>query len=236
MAAEIEKLLKYLNEEKASNSIQRKNYTAVKSADDLLKEAEAMGKYKFSRFVLDKNNVFAYKNLAKWFVGDNTMRCINPETGEECDADLTKGIYLAGPTGTGKTTAIGIYLELAKYYRMKYIFKGIEKSMQFVKYDADSIAEIFTSGGDISSIVTADALLINELGAEPTNSVYMGNRIDPIRRILDRRGDMGGKITFITSNLPITGDDIQNRYGDRVVSRLYGMCNYLEMKGEDRRR
>jgi len=77
---------------------------------------------------------------------------------------------------------------------------------------------------------------IQDLGQEPQESLYMGNRVDVVRQLIEYRGDRTDEITFITSNMKINGDVLMNRYGDRVASRLMEMCNYYEIKGKDRRR
>ena len=77
---------------------------------------------------------------------------------------------------------------------------------------------------------------IQDLGCEPQESLYMGNRVDVVRQLIEYRGDKTDEITLITSNLKINGEKLVNRYGDRVASRLNEMCNYFEIKGKDRRK
>ena len=64
----------------------------------------------------------------------------------------------------------------------------------------------------------------------------MGNRLDVVRYVIEYRGDMHAEMTFITSNLRMGGEILKERYGDRVSSRLQEMCNYLVIKGKDRRK
>ena len=75
-----------------------------------------------------------------------------------------------------------------------------------------------------------------DLGSEPIESLYMGNRINVMRRILEYRGDQSDQITLITSNLPYNSKKFVELYGDRVASRLNEMCNYFEITGKDRRK
>ena len=77
---------------------------------------------------------------------------------------------------------------------------------------------------------------IQDLGSEPQESLYMGNRVDVVRQLIEHRGDKTDEMTLITSNLKINGERLVNRYGDRVASRLVEMCNYFEIKGKDRRK
>ena len=88
----------------------------------------------------------------------------------------------------------------------------------------------------MSAYKTAPMLCIQDLGNEPQEALYMGNRLDVARYIIEYRGDAHAELTFITSNLRMGGDILKERYGDRVASRLMEMCNYYEIKGKDRRK
>ena len=81
----------------------------------------------------------------------------------------------------------------------------------------------------------ADVLCLNDVGSEPAEQMYMGNRVNIIRQILEARGDKTGQFTLITSNYPMLSDQLTAQYGDRVISRLQGMCNYFVLNGKDRR-
>ena len=77
---------------------------------------------------------------------------------------------------------------------------------------------------------------IHDMGAEPHESLYMGNRMNVMRHLLEYRGDQSEQMTLITSNLPMNHNKLVDRYDERVMSRLNGMCNYLMLNGKDRRR
>ena len=79
-------------------------------------------------------------------------------------------------------------------------------------------------------------LAIQDMGQEQEESLYMGNRVDAVRQLIEYRGDLDNQITLITSNLQMSGDRLMKRYGDRVASRLRQMCNNLVIKGKDRRK
>ena len=57
-----------------------------------------------------------------------------------------------------------------------------------------------------------------------------------VQTILQERGDGRGLITLISSNNGICDNDTLELYGDRIVSRLKKTCNYIELKGNDRRK
>ena len=114
---------------------------------------------------------------------------------------------------------------------------GQERSMHFVCYRAEDIWEHATTSDEgMAKFKTMPILCIQDLGSEPvSDAVRMGTRREPLRQILEARGDRNALITLITSNFGISAPEIERRYTDRVVSRLKGMCNFLIINGTDRR-
>ena len=236
MAAQIEAVLKRLKERGNFGTIDRIDYTENLNSQDLYDEALAVGGFRSPRFVVDAGLAFAYVNIAKWVVGDKTMRCINPATKAPETGDLSKGLYLAGRTGCGKTWALEIFGFLAKEHGLRYKAYGSDILLDFVDFRADEITTDYMCHGDLDLYTETKVLVINDLGTEPEEVLYMGNRVDPIRQILEKRADNPARITLITSNIPMGDKRLAARYGDRVVSRLQQMCNYIEIKGDDKRR
>ncbi len=203
---------------------------------------EEIGKAKSQHFVIDDNNRFVFENLIRWIQGDPEMQCLDPNTKQVVQGCLEKGIYIAGSTGTGKSWALDV---MSVYSMIDEIRVGIPANehnfeqtvaIAWQSMRADAICSIYANKGDISDFKTRTVLCIQDIGAEPIESVYMGNRSDVIRQILEYRGDYQDKITLITSNLPMGHEMLEQRYGDRVASRLFEMCNYFEIKGKDRRK
>ena len=234
MMIDADKILAIMRKTGQFGGVERLRYDMT--AEDLLNAVETVGKARNTRFVIDESLRFAYLNIAKWIVGDKTMACHNPATKEVVQGDLRKGIYLAGRTGCGKTYAFELFGYVARLCRFEFRsdFKTVPLSLEDVR--ADDITEEFMKEGDLTLYETKlPCLVINDLGSEPTESIYMGNRVDVVRQVLEKRGDFDNLITCITSNLPMGSNALSSRYGDRVASRLKKMCNYLEINGPDRR-
>ena len=77
---------------------------------------------------------------------------------------------------------------------------------------------------------------MQDFGSEAKETLYMGNRINVMQQIIESRGDRNFLVTLLSSNLPLTHQLLMEKYGGRVVSRLTEMCNYIELKGIDRRK
>lgn len=196
-----------------------------------------IGKARNHRFVIDEENRFAYVNFIKWLHADPSMQAIDPASGEITAGDLKKGIYLAGNTGTGKSWCLDIMLVYARIWELEIHFSDDKypRPLSWPAYRADDICHEYANTGQVHSLRGYPILGIHDLGQEPRETLYMGNRQNVLGQILESRGDRDDLITLITSNLRLSGELLRSSYGDRVQSRLVEMCNYLEIKGKDRR-
>lgn len=202
--------------------------------DDLRVFMKAIGEEMLpGRFVMDSDNSYAYENVRRWVDGIPGFECLDPETMTYTKGSIFKGIYIAGPTGTGKTFLLDLMLRYAKGLYLKMKVDGRESNLAWETYRSDEISMEVVKTGDIDRFVRIPVLCINDIGSEPKESLYMGNRVEVIRTILERRGDSHDRcLTLLTSNYRMNNLP----YGSRVESRLSEMCNYFELKGNDRRR
>lgn len=203
-----------------------------------LRIVEAIGKARSPKFTIDNDNRFAYENFIRWCHGDPSMECIDPGTKSIVNGRLKRGIYIAGNTGTGKSWCLEIMLAycIACGFKIKFVDDSVPRQLSWNNCRSDEICDAFAATGTLNVYKRLSIIGLQDLGSEPQESVYMGNRLDAIRQLIEYRGDRTDEITFITSNMKINGDKLAKRYGDRVASRLCEMCNYLEIRGTDRRK
>ena len=95
------------------------------------------------------------------------------------------------------------------------------------------ICDAYARAGSLVYYQSMRIIGIQDLGSEPRETLYMGNRKEVMREFLELRGDTPGRLTIITSNFNYA--TIRKAYGDRVWSRLHQMCNYVELVGDDMR-
>lgn len=210
---------------------------ATFSTSDLIDAYILLGRKIIPDFTIDASNKFVYENLGRWLTADSSMLALSPE-GSIIPGDVNKGIYLCGSTGTGKTTCILLTRMLASIVRPSYQIGGSRMEGLLLKtVSANSICNRFAMQGNssIEEFITATVLNIEDLGTEPMETVYMGNRVSVLKTILEERADLPAKITCITSNLNPFGKDFQSKYGNRVVSRIPQMCNLIYLNGKDKR-
>ncbi len=211
---------------------QKFNYNIEKAREIVL----AIGRAREANFAIDSTNIFAYDNFIKWLMGDPTMEALDPDTRLPVPGRLSDGIYVAGGTGTGKSWLLEIMAALCLIDKPVLLIGEEKRPLRWQNYRTDLICDEFTASGTVERFKQATVLGIQDLGSEPRESLYMGNRVPVLRSIIESRGDRTDCITMISSNYPINHPALEEIYGSRAVSRLASMCNYFEIRGDDRRK
>jgi DNA replication protein DnaC len=234
MENEIKKLAEHIMRSRNLYTIQRFSYDIAD--ETAMQIAAAVGKELCTGFTIDADNQFVYTNAVRWLIG-HQFNALDAATGQTIDGNPNKGLFIAGPCGSGKSMMLTILAAIAGHFRIEYEFGGEHHKLQWLDRRADELCNQFIlSGADVVvEAKKADVLCLNDVGSEPAEQMYMGNRVNIIRQILEARGDKTGQFTLITSNYPMLSDQLTVQYGDRVISRLQGMCNYFVLNGKDRR-
>lgn len=219
----------------AFGKVNRRLKIHLDNLDNALKVVTAIGRQRTPLFRIDDFNRFAYVNMIKWLNADDTMQALDPDTKLPVKGRLNAGIYVAGATGTGKSWLLEIMAALCTVDNPTFSVGNKVFPLRWKCVRADEIADEFSETGSISRFKRMPSLAIQDLGSEPRESMYMGNRLSVIGNLIEFRGDRDDLITLISSNYPLGHEILEQAYGSRVASRLRSMCNYFEMKGNDRR-
>lgn len=154
----------------------------------------------------------------------------NPRFETEGHGKLHKGLYILGPTGSGKTLLMKCFIDNPK---QRYSIVGVNKIVDsYMRAGIEAIEQYFLSGGMLSK---KQSLVFDDLGSENSTVKYMGSEINAMERIiLDRyESNQPFYMTHFTSN--VDGKGIEESYGPRVRSRLKEMVNVIKLLGDDRR-
>lgn len=189
------------------------------------REAKIYFEEKNKNFVVDEKNRTFLNLICKYFAKDRSF-----ETDHR--GDLSKGLFIIGPNGTGKSSSLRIMQLISRKYNLQSLWFPIIETYKVVEnYNTDRhkdfVLENYSKG----------KYLFDDLGAEPeASNTYVFGKKDIFTGIMQSRYDAfirKGTITHITSNLYVA--DVKARYGSRVEDRFYEMFNILELDGDSRR-
>ncbi len=168
-------------------------------------------------FIVDEENRQTINQLIYYFIGD-----------ERFQGDLSKGIMLCGNVGSGKTLLFKIFQELGfKQILMKTCRDiardfALEGHKGINRYGKDSFEKK-------NQLTIKKNYCFVDLGSE-YNQKFFGNECNVMAELIQDRYEMFKSMkltTYFTTNL--TKSEIEQKYGDRVESRIAEMCNYVVM-------
>jgi len=142
-----------------------------------------------------------------------------------------KGIFIHGECGTGKThIAYAIAKQSEDVMKLDVRFYNIPDLIRHLKRDFTEENKFLSDENtNIGKLLNFSGLLIlDDFGTEKLTewveeSLYM---------IINRRYE-NVYPTIFTSNL--SPEKMVEKFGDRIVSRIIGSCDIVELKGNDRR-
>lgn len=205
--------------------------------DTMLRFAENIGKGFDPKFSINAENFHFYAQLMYWVMADPRMEAQDAD-GKWVAGRVNRGLYIAGPTGSGKTTAVKILRKMCYFnvLGLRMYNESGERVWGWHQRRADEISALYGKEGSEGLIAckTEPLLSIDDLGCEPVEVNWMGTKVNPIRQVVEVRSERRG-LLIVTSNYGINDEEMVERYGDRVVSRLTEMCNFLILDTEDHR-
>lgn len=165
-----------------------------------------------------------YKQLIMYFHGD-----------PDFNGDLTKGLLLMGPTGTGKTLAMQIMQVYRRIDNTKFIMKGRVYQMNYDIIDVNQMVNYFLDSAfdGIDIYCRRYVICIDDIGTEIDKVKHYGNTLDVVSHVLSERY-AGGLLTFGTTNFPVK--ILEDKYDDRIMSRMYALFNFITLKCDDFRK
>ena len=151
---------------------------------------------------------------------------------ETNESNKKKGLIVSGTPGTGKTVRfkfiadrLGIKMITAHEVVRCLLIDGEEGLRELCRLDISRYNSVPPHYYD---------LIIDDIGAEPTEQIIYGTRFNAIADIVERRYLIFPEWkTHFSTNL--TEEQLKDRYGERVFSRMNEMCHFVTLTGKDRR-
>lgn len=131
-----------------------------------------------------------------------------------------KGIFLYGGAGTGKTYAL---YALSMTHDIK-----VENWVEVLEEIKTRMAHGHAVGDLIDNITSEKKLAIDDVGAEKHTDYSQEKLYMIVNRMYNRMNRL-----FISTNLSLA--EFQEKYGERLFSRIAEMCDIVELTGEDKR-
>ncbi|KAA6341033.1 hypothetical protein EZS27_011124 [termite gut metagenome] len=171
-----------------------------------------------TRFVFDDKNEPVIRQLFLYLKMD-----------EAFSGDIQKGIMLVGKYGCGKTLIMQAMTEM-----YNSVIHSLHIERPLLKFFKSS--ELLDMLKDKSIKYFARMpLIIDEFGREPKQVMDFGNSRSPMVELLCERYDTGAW-THGVSNFTLETLSSENQYGKMTGDRLKSMFNFIELKGESRRK
>lgn len=181
------------------------------------------------------NNIFEKRREKTTFIVDKYNEKVIQQLylylriDERFEGDLQKGIMLMGKYGCGKSIILESIVEMYNtIIRELHIQRPL---LKFIK----STDLLETLKEKSIKLFVLQPLVIDEFGREPKQIMDFGNLRSPVIELLCERYD-NGAWTHGTTNFTFDTLYGENQYGRMTGDRLKSMFNFIELKGDSRRK
>lgn len=163
---------------------------------------------------------------------DDTTRII-AEVARHLTGPSPNGLLFCGTTGNGKTTLVMAIQNAVAWLRAHGMLPS-----ELMQYDLDTVRMVearhvaATYKVEKARLMRIGVLAIDDVGTEPAEVIDYGNVMEPITELIEARYARG-LFTIVTTNL--TGGELRQRYGVRMVDRMNEMMHVVVFKNNSYR-
>jgi DNA replication protein DnaC len=152
---------------------------------------------------------------------ERVARVLRPVYSALAKAGHLDNLFLFGHAGTGKTYVASCFCKMALLKNKSVLFRPVPELMMKIRQDTLANRQIQT----INHLCDHDVLCLDDLGSEKATEWV----IETLYVLIDKWYRNGKKGIIVTSNMPLEG--IGTTYGDRIASRIAGMCKVVDFEG-----
>lgn len=219
---------------------QRRSFLQQKTNYDLVRGLMQirMNKIFNPSFQLDSNNTFIFELMCNYFGNNEKFIEMAEEYGVK-NPSLEKGIMLAGNFGCGKSWMMKLF---AKNQRQCFEIKHAKQiATDYKERGEDFIYENFIAvkkaAFDDPSVFFQEriGMCIDDFGTEDVKSNY-GDKKNVIGDIIEQKYFEKSCGVLLHGSTNLRSDQLKDYYGERVISRMREVFNFIEFKGGDRRK
>ncbi len=160
------------------------------------------------------------------------------ETATRIGADPSKGIFLSGRTGVGKSALFRIFQKM--FLGTKRQFRKVTSKQLMDDAMDRQIGEQWVH--EFYGKLMLDDLYIDDVGVGQADMNKYGNWMNVIADLIHERYELWvnhGIRTHISTNLPTTASpgipSFENNFGERALDRMVEMTKFIDWKGESKR-
>lgn len=189
------------------------------------------------KFILDEKNNILFELLCRYFGNDLGFLSTASSLGVEAPS-LDKGILLAGNFGVGKTWFMRLFQQNQR--QVYYIKNCKDIANEFMEFGDAGMEEYIepkkNAVNDASCFFQkVSGLCLDDIGTEDVKTHY-GNKKNVIGDLLEHKYEKGSTGVLLHGTTNLTAEQIKEFYGNRVISRMKAIFNFVELKGKDRRK
>lgn len=185
----------------------------------------------FTSYEIDANNAKLIGQIGFWANRNGKFN------GMESGWHIDRGILISGPVGAGKDELFKLLRRYISYLRSPYGFSSkviwkfasefTKDKMGYSAFDQENTGNVYY-----------EELALTDNQGNPTREMvsHYGNRLLIGAEIITIRHKLFLETAYqshFSTNL--TEEKLEEVYGDRCMSRLYEMCNFMFLLGKDRR-
>lgn len=201
----------------------------VKNTGDQKLDFMSFIKEYYTNFKIDEHNEKVISDLSLW--ANRNEEFNNKEEGWHID----RGILLSGPVGTGKDEMFRVLRRYLAYLGSPYgyDFKVVWKfASEFTKEGYDCFNE------EVGNRYYEELALTDEKTKEPQREYvqHFGNKLLIGTELIHVRSKLFKETAFQTHfSTNLSEEELKVVYGNRCLSRLWEMCNFMFLTGKNRR-